>query len=277
MGLFNLANRVASKKLDDLAREHAHQTGRVDTGLPFGARVGGLIQLVLADFALLEGSLLYTPSAAQQAIVAASRLHIDADEDLSIYRLYTSTGVDRDGQGAFLQIMTGKDRPQDIRDLAYYQFLFREYPTTPEEQDAYLGNGYGLGADHYDMDSDELGMISHVAKRDGRAQALLAGAEAIGFDRDAAGGDYIRPWRASERRIDDALGAKGVEKTLSFMQYVRELPAGLAQSTTGAHGPIERLWVAFEHVTSMDGRPASAAWVDYFAGVAIDPAHLKVF
>ncbi len=273
MGILELVRRIGEKRIDDLARTYTDQPERVDTGLPLGARIGGMIQLMLADFALLEGTLLVVPPAAQMPIVAVSRLHIHADTDLSIFRMYTDTGIDRNGQGAFLQVMTGTDDPQDIREIAYYQFLYREYPVTAEEQDAFLGKGYGLGQDHYDMDRDELDQIAHFARNPGRVDALLAGNDAIGFERDAPGGDYIRPWHARERRLDDSIGEKGVEKTHSFMQYVRHLPAGPAQES----GPVERLWIDFEHVETMDGRPAAAVWVDYFAGLAIDPLHVKIF
>ncbi|AOK56339.1 hypothetical protein WT15_13800 [Burkholderia stagnalis] len=273
MGILELARRIGAKRLDEFARTQADQPERVDTGLPLGARIGGMIELVLADFALLEGSLLVVPPAVQMPIVAVSRLHVDADADLSIFRLYTDTGTDRNGQGAFLQIMTGNDAPQDVREIAYYQFLYREYPVTAEEQDAFLGNGYGLGQDRYDMDRDELAQIAHLAGNPARVDALLGGNETLGFERDAPGGDYVRPWTARERRLDDGIGEKGVEKTHSFMQYVRRLPAGPAQES----GPIERLWIDFEHVETMDGRPAEAVWVDYFAGLAIDPLRVKVF
>ncbi|WP_346778468.1 DUF2491 family protein [Burkholderia sp. Ac-20392] len=273
MGILELVRRIGEKRLDDLARARTAQPDRVDTGLPLGACIGGMIKLVLADFALLDGTLLVVPPDAQMPIVAVSRLHIDADADLSIFRMYTNTGPDRNGQGAFLQVMTGRDDPQDLREIAYYQFLYREYPVTAEEQDAFLGNGYGLGQDHYDMDRDELDQIAHLARSPARVDALLGGSDAIGFERDAPGGDYIRPWRARERRLDDSVGEKGVEKTHSFMQYVRRLPAGPAQDS----GPIERLWIDFEHVETMDGRPAPAVWVDYFAGLALDPLHVKIF
>ncbi|WP_232437246.1 DUF2491 family protein [Burkholderia ubonensis] len=273
MGILELARRIGEKRLDDFARARAGRPDRVDTGLPLGARIGGMIELVLADFALLEGTLLVVPPAAQMPIVAVSRLHIDADADLSIFRMYTDTGTDRNGQGAFLQVMTARNDFQDVREIAYYQFLYREYPVTADEQDAFLGNGYGLGQDHYDMDRDELAQIAHLAGNPARVDALLGGNDAIGFERDAPGGDYIRPWTGRERRLDDSVGEKGVEKTHSFMQYVRRLPAGPAQES----GPIERLWIDFEHVETMDGRPAEAVWVDYFAGLAIDPLRVKVF
>ncbi|KVD41964.1 hypothetical protein WI84_04645 [Burkholderia ubonensis] len=247
MGILELARRIGEKRLDDFARARADRPDRVDTGLPLGARIGGMIELVLADFALLEGTLLVVPPAAQMPIVAVSRLHIDADADLSIFRMYTDTGTDRNGQGAFLQVMTARNDFQDVREIAYYQFLYREYPVTSDEQDAFLGNGYGLGQDHYDMDRDELAQIAHLAGNPARVDALLGGNDAIGFERDAPGGDYIRPWTGRERRLDDSVGEKGVEKTHSFMQYVRRLPAGPAQES----GPIERLWIDFEHVDTL--------------------------
>lgn len=270
MSPFTLARRVAEKRIDDIAKAHAHQPDAADTGLPFGARIGGLIELPLADFALLEGSLMRAPATSQLPIVSASRLVIDADPDLLLYRLYTDVGVDRAGQGAYLQVLVSKAAPQDVRDIAFYQYLFREYPTDAREQEAFLGSGFGLGQSHYDMGRDELAQVPHLV---GRVDSLLGDAQALGYDRDAPGGDYIRPWTAVERRIDDAIGEKGVEKNLHFMQYVRTLPSSLGASRI-AH---ERLQISFEETTSKDGMAKSAVWVDYFAGIQIDPARLKAF
>lgn len=272
MSIFETARRIGQKRIDDYMRAHTASPERVDTGLPYGARIGGLIEMPIAQFALLDDTLLAVPKAAQFPIVAVSRLRIDADEDLSIFRLYVDTGPDRNGQGAFLQIMTGKNRPDDVREMAYYQFLFREYPTTTEEQDAFLGKGFGLGQDRYEMDRDEISQIAHLSMSAERIDALLCGQDSIGFERDAPGRDYIRPWTARERRLDDSIGEKGVEKTHSFMQYVRRLPSVLNEEP----GPVERLWIDFEEVETVDGRPARAVWVDYLAGIAVDPLRVKI-
>lgn len=269
MGLFELSRRVAAKKWDDAAKAHADKLERVDSGLPFSAQIGALLEVPRADFALLDGSLLQVPKLAQMPIVAVSRMHLDADDDLALFRLYTDCGTDRGGVGqSYLQVVCRAGAVDDIRDLAYYQFLCRNFPVTEEEQEPFLGKGFGLGQTTYEMADDQLSGIPHVA---GNFNDLLAGKDALYFTRDTpAGGDYVAPYRAQENRLDDAEGEKGLTKEVSFMPYVRDLAGG------GPNGRQERLLISFEYVETMDGKPAPAVHVDYMAGLALDRLKVKV-
>lgn len=265
MGLFELSRRVIDKKLDDAAKAHAPKLERVDTGLPFNAQIGALLEVPRAEFALLDGSLLTTPKEAQMPIVAVSRIHLDVDDDLALYRLYTNSGVDRTGAGqSFLQVLCAAGDIENIRDIAYYQFLCRQYPVTDEEQAPFRGEGFGLGEVNYLMGDDQLATIPHVA---GNIPALLVGGEdVLHFSRDAAGGAYVAPYTARENRLDDAVGERGLAKQLSFMPYVRDL----------ANSKQERLLISFEYVKSMDGKSAPAVYVDFMAGLALDRQKIKV-
>jgi hypothetical protein len=265
MSLFNLAGRILDKKFDDAARAHAPKLDRVDTGLPFNAQIGALLEVPRAEFALLDASLLTVPATAQLPIVAVSRIHLDADDSLALYRLYTSTGRDRSGDGAsFLQVVCRAGRVDDIQDLAYYQHVCRDYPVTDEEQAPYRGEGFGLGEPEYNLADDKLRQIPHVAA-DLRAY-IATDNDALVFTRDTPGGDYVAPFGAVENRLDDAVGEKGSKRRLSFMPYTREL----------AGGQQERLLISFDYVKSMDGRADPTAYVDFLAGLALDRNKVKV-
>lgn len=264
MGLFDLSRRVAAKKFDDAARAHAPQLNRVDTGLPLNAQIGALLELPRADFALLDRSLLVTPAAAQIPIVAVSRIHLDADDSLALYRLYTNVGIDRSGAGAsYLQILCRDGQPGEIRDVAYYQFLCRQYPVTDEDQAPFRGEGFGMGEIDYSMAEDQLQDIPHAAHS---IDALLGEDDALHFTRDSPGGSYVAPYTARENRLDDAVGEKGVTKQLSFMPYVRDLP----------NQKQERLLISFDYVESMDGRSAPTVYVDFMAGLSLEPNKIRV-
>ncbi|WP_176000183.1 DUF2491 family protein [Burkholderia vietnamiensis] len=266
MSLFNLASRIVDQKLDDAARAHAPKLDRVDTGLPFNAQIGALLAIPRVEFALLDASLLDTPKDAQLPIEAASRLHMNGDEDLKLFRLYTSVGENRLGiGGAFLQVLCGPDSLEDIRDIAYYQFLTRQFPVTAEEQSQFLGEGFGLGEMDYYMAEDQLSQINGMS--DARLDALLPGDVAeLHFTREGGAGQYVSPFRATENRLDDAVGDRGMKKDLSFMQYTRTL----------AGGQSERLLISFENVRSLDGQPSAAVYVDFLAGLALDRNKVKV-
>ena len=264
MSLWNLTGRVLDKKFDDAARAHAPKLDRVDTGLPFNAQIGALLELPRTDFAVLDGSLLDVPVSAQLSIVAVSRLHLDADDDLAVFRLYTHTGDDRGGDGAsFLQVVCRAGHVEDIQDLAFYQHLCREFPVTDEEQAPFRGEGFGLGEQDYFMEADVLAKMPRVANR---TQEVLGGQEAIQFVRDTPGADYLKPFEAGENRLDDAVGDKGMHKRLSFMPYARSL----------AGGQTERLLISFDYVKTVDGSSNRAAYVDYWAGLPLDRNKVKV-
>lgn len=115
------------------------------------------------------------------------------------------------------------------------------------------------------MAEDQLSQISGMS--DSRLDALLPGDIAeIHFTREGGVGQYVSPFRATENRLDDAVGDRGMKKDLSFMQYTRTL----------AGGQSERLLISFENVLSRDGQTSAAVYVDFLAGLALDRNKVKV-
>lgn len=269
MRLLDLAGRIFDKKLNQHAAD-AVKAPRVDTGLPFGANIGSLLSLPRASFALLNGSLLSVPTESQVQVAAISRLRLDADQNIGLYRLYTNCGNGRGGEGeSFLQIM---GTPDNIQDVAYYQFVCRLIPQTEEEQAAYLGNGYGLGEREYALADDLLGIAGYATDE---IKSLIdsAGGDVIRYERDTPDQqDYIAPFQCRETRIDDAFGEKGLTQRMWFMPYVRRLPDQAALMAGG----IERLLISYEAVESMDGQRKPQVHVDLMVGIALDPAQISV-
>lgn len=265
MGLFNLATRVIDHKLDEAARAHAGTLPRLDNDLPLGARVGGLLTLPRADFALLDNTLLKVPGDSQMPIVGIGRLRFEADASLAVYRLYTNLGDTMTGKDtAFLQVLCRSGNPNDILDVAYYEHLARQFPESEEEQAAFQGNGFGLGELTFWLGDD---LIAEAGLPSDKTAALIGTGEdgALRYTRDGGGGDYVRPFMATETRIHDAYGDKGAKLSSAFMLYQRELPGT----------KLERLLISFDVVDSQDGKARQAVYVNYLVGLELDPARLK--
>ena len=115
---------------------------RVDTGLPFGARIGSLLSLQLSPFirANAAGALVAVPERSEELITSISRLRVGATG--SIHRFYVATGDD-DGREAFLQVYSEEGAPKDVM---YCNRIARFIPETIELQQAFTGESdAGLG------------------------------------------------------------------------------------------------------------------------------------
>lgn len=261
MSIIQLGKRIFDKRVAQ-TKENLNTPPRQDVGLPYGARIGSLLDVPRASFAILDGTLLKVPAAAQMQVQAVSRLRLVADPDLELYRLYTETGDRHTGAGqAFLQVLAQNGTPVEA---TYYQHLFRLTPTTAEEQAAYQGQGSGLGEAWYNLEADQLAL---AGLNEEQVAALLGEATALDYRRDTPGNDeYVAPYAAVENRLDDATGMKGQRQRLRFMPYVRTLP----------DGNRENLLIAFEFVETVDGAPAKAVHVDFLVGLTLEPLKLKV-
>lgn len=260
MSFFNLAGRVLDKRLDAAASKAADTPGRVDTGLPFKAYIGAVVDLPLVDFALLDGSLVTTPSE-NTLVKAASRIRLEADESIPLYRLYTELGS-HDGHGqSFIQVLGNGD---DISEVIVYQHLLRDVPTTTEDQEMYTGAEGGLGMLTFDLADDYLSAAGVSAQQ---IAALFAGADCLTYRRDTpVDHEFVPPYYAKETRIDDAIGEKGLEKEIWFMPYIRDLP----------DGKQERLLITFEHVMTKNGVAHEEVYVDFLVGYAIPKQKVTV-
>lgn len=258
MSIIKMAQRMMSKRI---AAATTHSLPRQDVGLPFGTKIGGLLEIPRASFALLDGTLLTMPASAQMQIESVGRVRLDADPRLELYRLYTAKGSSLNDQGqAFLQVIMRDGAPVES---TYYQQLFRLTPTTAEEQEAYLGHGYGLGDQFYQLGADQLEL---AGLRPGKIEALLQGAESLEFVRDTpVDAEYVRPYQATESRLDDPTGMKGMRQRIHFMPYRREVTGG-----------VEQLMISFEVVESVDGVSAPAVHVDFQIGLTLEPQKIKV-
>lgn len=261
MSVFELGKRILGKKID-AAKAAANELPRQDNGLPFGARIGSLMEIPRASFAILDGTLLKVPASAQMQVEAVGRVRLEADPSLELYRLYTETGNRRTDEGqTFLQVLMQDGQPVEA---TYYQQLFRLVPTSKEEQAAYQGQGYGLGELWYNLGADQLALAKLT---EDQIAALLNGAEALDYQRDTpVTDDYVRPYAASESRLDDPTGMKGMHQKMHFMPYVRTLP----------DGNREQLLISFEVVESVDGQRAPEVHVDFLVGLTLEPQKLKV-
>lgn len=258
MSIVEMSRRLLTK---GLAKTQASQATRQDIGLPYGAQIGSLLEIPRASFALLEGSLLTVPAAAQMAIQSVSRVRLAADPSLNLFRLYTSRGDSRtDASQCFLQVLMADGQPVEA---TYYQQLFRTIPTNQEEQAAYLGNGFGLGESFYTLGADELALAGLTGNA---IEALLAGETSLEFVRDTPGADaYVAPYVAMESRLDEATGDQGMRQRLHFMPYRRELQGGR-----------ENLLISFEVVETVNGVKAPAVHVDHLVGLTLEPQKIKV-
>jgi hypothetical protein len=261
MSVFELGKRILGKRVA-AAQDSANALPRIDVGLPYGAQIGSLMEVPRASFAILDRTLLKVPGSAQMQVQAVGRVRLDADPSLEMFRLYTDAGSRRDDTGqSFLQVLVQDGKPVEA---TYYQQLFRLVPTSVEEQEAYQGQGYGLGQLFYNLGSDQLAMAGLT---EDQIEALLAGEETLDYERDTpVDTDYVRPYTAVENRLDDPTGEKGMRQKMHFMPYVRVLPDGTRES----------LLISFEVVESIDGTRAPAVHVDFLVGLTLEPMKLKV-
>ncbi len=261
MSVFELAKRILGKKIES-SKAATDELPRQDVSLPYGARIGSLMEVPRASFAILEGSLLKVPDAAQMQVEAIGRVRLDADPNLELYRFYTETGHRRSDSGqTFLQVLMQDGEPVEA---TYYQHLFRVVPISIEDQQAYQGQGYGLGELWYNLGADQLALCG---LSDEQIESLLQGAEALDYQRNTPVGDeYVAPYTAIENRIDDPEGIRGMRQKMHFMPYVRVLP----------DGNQEQLLISFEVVESVDGQRAPQVHVDFMVGLTIEPQKLKV-
>jgi hypothetical protein len=261
MSILQLGKRIIEKRVDQ-AQEHHNALPRMDVGLPYGAQIGSLLEVPRASFAILDGTLLKVPASAQMQVQAVGRVRLDADPSLEIFRLYAEVGDRQTDAGqSFLQVLSKNGQPVEA---TFYQQLFRLVPTTAEEQEPYLGQGYGLGDSWYNLEADMLALAGFAPEKIAK---LLGEAESLDYQRDTpVASEYVHPYTAVENRLDDPTGTKGLRQKMHFMPYVRILP----------DGNRENLLISFEIVDSVDGSREPAVHVDFLVGLTLEPLKVKV-
>ena len=192
---------------------------RADDGLPFGARVGGLLKLQMSPIirASASGSLISSPTVADSVIVAISSVKLNLSG--KIHRLYLSLGDNDDGQERFLQIFTNEQGK--MVEALYCATLVRIIPESEEEQDSFTGeSGAGLGELNYSL---WKGQIEGLGINGLDLKTVFGDSDSVDYVRDVGNPsiNFIPPLHGSEVRVDDANGEHGLEQEIYFMPYVR--------------------------------------------------------
>jgi len=254
MNPFSLAKKIFDAKT---GKDPIDQD--VDHGLPFKAKVGSLITLNVSPFLRAEGTLVKAPDR-MQTVVAISRLRMPMDGKL--YRLYLTKGDDASEMESFIQVyMTAKG---DIDELQYYQRMLRMYPETEVDYNLFTGRSEeGLGFKEFSLWKEQMAGI-------GYDEVLLDEAfgdeEQLVFERQIPGADFLRPFTATENRIDNSAGSEGLLQEVIFMPYVRELESG----------GQELLLLSAETVKEQNHRQKQEVHVDFMIGVPLTESDVSI-
>lgn len=233
-----------------------------DEGVPLGGRIGGSISIDASPFLLASNSLVPTPNELVQ-IQSISRLR--AEMQGAVHRLYVARGDSGDGPECFLQIYTD---PEGVaKELVYCHRILRLYPSSIEEQTAYLGeDGAGLGQYTFALHRAQfegIGLSQAVVDRAFGAQ------DSIEYTRNAGdpSQEHMEPFRGWENRIDDRAGHKGLRQEVVFMPYRRDV----------AGGGEEQLLICTEILKEQDGDPSRREiHVDFMVGLVLQSDFVAV-
>ncbi|HWV16496.1 MAG TPA: DUF2491 family protein [Cellvibrio sp.] len=235
------------------------------TGLPLGARIGGLVRLPKAPFiqAISRGSFIEMPVDSQNIIKAISR--VDLDISGSIYRYYLAVGH-ADKKTVFLQVYV--DAQGEVGDIIYCSQLTRMIPETERDQELFMGLlGYGLGDKSYCLWRDQLEELGYG---EADLHAAFGGAEAIEYWRDAGDpeAEFTPPFIGCETRLEDTQGILSLKQQIYYMPYRREIP--------GDNGKLEYLFIATEVDSSQGGGGKRDMQVDFMVGIAVELEQIAI-
>lgn len=247
-----------------VAKRQEQPEPTADAGLPFGARIGGLVNLQANTFirAMANGSLVEVFNGKNAIIKAISRMRLNIDG--AIYRYYFTTGDDANEPERFLQVY--KNSQGVVVEALFCTALTRIIPETIEDQKAFTGeDGYGLGEKTYGLSRDDL---VGAGINEGILSTALGDADGIEYWRDigSADVDFIEPFTGVETRIDDSNGVNGLEQNVVFMPYVRDI------------GDMrEYLLISTEIVNSKDGdRSKREIHVDFMLGIPMELERITI-
>jgi hypothetical protein len=267
--VLNYAKGLAANHGVDAAKK----LERADDGLPFGARVGGVLVVQPSGFirANINGSIIMAPANPDNVIKGISRLRLDMPG--KVHRFYLNLDTEGSDNGAgggresFLQVFT--DANGDSKEILYCSHFTRMIPETEEDQTAFTGEGgYGLGQYNYSLSREQLLACGIDATT--LAGAMTADADGILYSRDIGSSDqdFIAPLQGTETRIDDAIGEHGLKQSIYYMPYVRELKGA---------GGREYLIITTEIVESRDGDASRRSiHVDFMVGIPLEPERVSV-
>jgi hypothetical protein len=239
-------------------------TQRKDNNLPFNARIGSLVKLQSSPFlrAQAAGSIVHMPDLMHDVVRAIG--HVKLNFPGNIYRFYLEKGDDGIKPERFVQVVVNSAGV--VVERMYCERLCRFVPESAEDQEAFTGEaGYGLGAFTYSLGAEQL---AQAGVAPGLLAAALNGKPELVFGRAAGqvAQEFVKPFKGTEVRIDDVAGAQGLEQSIWFMPYARELD-GLA----------EHLLITTELVTSKDGDDSRRSiHVDMTLAIKLDESGVSI-
>lgn len=243
----------------------AAKPARVDAALPLSAAIGSAVWLSTSAFLRASGTLVPTPDR-QLRVISISKLHVGIEGAVHRYIFARGDGG-ADAHECFLQVHT--DTVGEVTELVYFARLLRLFPTTAQEQSAYLGeDGQGLGEATFALarsQLEELHLPKHVL--DAAFKSEEAGAE-LTYHRAVEARDvpFVAPFRGTENRVDDSKGGAGLRQEVVFMPYERSL---------GADG-CEQLLICTEILQDQNFQPRREIHVDFMVGLVLSPADVSV-
>ena len=236
---------------------------REDAGLPLGGQIGSLVKFRVSSFLRAAGSLVPMPEDGQQ-VQSISRLRVDIQG--TVHRYYLERGDGGRGNERFLQVYT--DVTGAVTELVYFTRLLRLYPTSPEEQSAYLGeDGRGLGEVSFSLSCGQLETLDLDPQVLAAAMPQPDGGD-VPYIRAAGPADahHVQPFRGLENRIDDTQGIHGLRQEVVFMPYERTL----------AGGAREQLLISTEILKDQDGQAQREIHVDFMVGLVLTSADVTI-
>ncbi len=254
MSLFQAAAAVMRKKAGVEAPKGE------DTGLPFNARVGGLITLNISPFVRAHGTLLRSPGAVH-TIVAISKMHIGLEGN--VYRFYIEKGDSATDRESYVQVYV--DSKKTVQEVLYFDRLLRMFPENADDLAAFTGKvEAGLGQLEFSLWKAQLAEIGYDESVLGIA---FGDAESIAYTRmTPSQSDYMAPFEGRENRIDDSKGEQGLRQKIVFMPYERTLPLG----------GKEQLFISTEMVQDQNGKDSDSVHVDFMLGLPLSEIDVKV-
>ena len=246
----------------DVAKKFGNPTApmeREDDNLPFGVRVGSLVTLSASPFLRAEGALVTQPPL-MATVQAISRVRMRLDG--ALYRLYLSKGDTVTDKESYIQMYV--DNSGNIQEMHYFDRVLRMYPDTPESIAAFTGKTEsGLGQMEFSLWREQMAELGYP---DSVLDHAFGNTSELVYTRLAQSDrSYVRPFEASENRIDDSHGNEGLRQKILFMPYGRELGA-----TT------EHLMIATEIVTDQNGNSVDDVHVDFMVGLPLSAHDIRI-
>ena len=231
----------------------ASKAPREDDGLPFGLRVGSLVDtstLVMPR----PDSLVPAKPLSPVEVVAVSV--VDFQMSGTLHRFYFETGDTPENPETYLQVYS--DAQGRVQEVWYFERLLRMFPGSEQELGLFLGEtpGEGLGAREFSLWRNQLAELGYA---DARLDRVFGQEEGRAYLRaDGRDDDYVSPMQGEEERIDDGQGTQGLNQRIVCMPYNCELAVGR-----------EQLWIQTEVVRSQNNSVVQAARVDLMIGVDV--------